>query len=44
MNSTTQKITVGVAIAVFAALIIGGVRLCRAMEKAIIKLEERAKK
>ncbi len=43
-NGTTKKITVGVAIAVFAALIIGGIRSCRWMHDMIIRLEEKAKK
>ncbi len=44
MNGTTKKIAVGVAIVVFGALIIGGIRSCRWMHDAIIKLEERQKK
>ncbi len=43
-NGTTKKIAIGVAIAVFAGLILAGVRSCRWMHDAIIKLEERAKK
>ncbi len=44
MNTSAKKIAVGVAIAVFAALIIGGMRSCRWMHDAIIKLEEHQKK
>ncbi len=44
MNGTTKKIAVGVAIAVFAALIIGGIRGCRWMHDTLIRMEERQKK
>ncbi len=43
-NGTTRKIAIGVAIAVFAALIIGGVRGCRWMHDTLIQLEERSRK
>ncbi len=41
-NGMTKKIAIGVAIAVFAALIIGGVRSCRWMRDTLIKMEDRS--
>ncbi len=43
-NGTTKKIAIGVAIIVFAGLIIGGFRGCRWMHDSIIRLEERSHK
>ncbi len=43
-NGVTKKISVGVAIVVFAGLILAGVRSCRWMHDAIIRLEEHGKK
>ncbi len=43
-GSTIKKIAVGVAIVVFAGLILAGIRSCRWTHDAIIKLEEKAKK
>lgn len=44
MNGTTKKIAVGVAIVVLAGLILTGVRGCRWMHDAVIRLEERSHK
>ncbi len=41
-NGTTKKISIGVAIVVFAAIIIGGARSCRWMRDTLIKLEDRS--
>ncbi len=43
-NGTIKKIAIGVAIVVFAALIISGIRGCRWMHDAVIRLEERSHK
>jgi hypothetical protein len=43
-NGSAKKIAIGVAIAVFTALIIGGVRSCRWMRDTLIRLEDRARK
>ncbi len=44
MNGTTKKIAIGVAIVVFGGLILIGVRSCRWMHDAVIRLEERSHK
>ncbi len=41
MNSTSQKITIGVAVVVFGGLILAGVRSCRWIYDTVIRLEER---
>ncbi len=44
MNGTIKKITIGVAIVIFGGLILAGVRGCRWMHDAVIRLEERSHK
>ncbi len=43
-NGSTKRIAVGVAIAVFAGLILAGIRGCRWMHDTVIQLEERSHK
>ncbi len=44
MNGTTKKIAVGVAIVVFAGLILAGARWCGRVRDTVIRLEERSHK
>ncbi len=44
MNTTTQRIAVGVAVVVLGGIILAGIRSCRWMHDTIIKLEERVNK
>ncbi len=44
VNGTIKKIAIGVSVVVFAGLILAGVRGCRWMHDAVIRLEERSHK